>query len=490
MRTRISWKLKIGVILLAAAFIYLALLIPEFNHPSYQPADHRPFAWSQDSYWSFLEARFNTARHLPAAKLATIIDTEFGKIEKMLDSIETTRLNPDSPKLASLEKAFFEIGPEVAACPSKLAEFVTLFGRLRNDVKYQSRHWDMNNQEARDRIYRLIYGGRAAVEEVMLQHSVDSSFALNLSNDEPSQTPAADLIGVKIHSGDILVSRGGAATSALIARGSDYPGNFSHAALAYVDDKSGTLSIIEAHIERGVTISTPGQYLRDTKLRIMVLRPRSDLPAIVADPMLPHKAAALAYENARKGHIPYDFEMDSRDHRKLFCSEVAFAPYESLGVNLWTCLSSISNSGIASWLAEFGVRYFQTREPSDLEYDPQVQVIAEWRDPATLYKDHTDNAVIDVMLENADQGMLLKYDWYMLPIARLTKAYCIFINALGAVGPIPEGMSASAALRNKWFTRIHDRRKRQTLLLADEFKKANGYVPPYWELVKLARKTR
>src|SRR2546422_8130369 len=86
---------------------------------------------------------------------------------------------------------------------------------------------------------------------------------------------------------------------------------------------SHTASVIEAHIERGVAVSTADGYLRDKKLRIMVLRLRADLPALIADPLLPHRAASLALERARSGHIAYDFDMDYTDPSRLFCSEVA-----------------------------------------------------------------------------------------------------------------------------------------------------------------------
>ncbi|MCK7517747.1 MAG: hypothetical protein MZV64_08560 [Ignavibacteriales bacterium] len=55
-----------------------------------------------------------------------------------------------------------------------------------------------------------------------------------------------------------------------------------------------------------------------------------------------------------------------------------------LGINLWMGKSTISSKGTAKLLAGFGVKYFETQEPSDLEYDPQLSVVAEWRDLETL----------------------------------------------------------------------------------------------------------
>src|SRR3990172_6403484 len=162
---------------------------------------------------------------------------------------------------------------------------------LRTIIKRQSEHWDMNSDASRIMLYRLLYGARAAVEEIILQMPPDAAPpALVVAVDEGSQTPSVNIKGVTLHSGDILVSRGGAATSALIARGNDFPGNFSHVALVHVDERTKSVSVIEAHIESGVGVRSIEAYLQETKLRIMLLRLRSDLPALLADPMLPHKA--------------------------------------------------------------------------------------------------------------------------------------------------------------------------------------------------------
>ena len=388
----------------------------------------------------------------------------------LLDTIESISFAPEAAPFVELETLLFQLAPQIAVCRNNLPEYMMTFNRMRSLLKGQSQRWDMNSRPARDRIYRLLFGGRIAIEEIMLQMPRDSVVALSHAEDVISATPSANILGATIHSGDIMVSRGGAATSALIARGNDYPGNFSHVALVYVDDKTGQASVIESHIEKGVAIATLEQYLTDTKLRVMILRLRPDLPALISDPLLPHEAAKWAYDRARAKHIPYDFEMDYNDSLKWFCSEVASTAYRHYGINLWTGRSHISSIGIKSWLAAFGVTHFETMEPSDLEYDPQLTVVAEWRAPETLYKDHLDNAVIDVMLEDADRGDRLKYDWYLLPVARIMKGYSALLNAIGKVGPVPEGMSAASALRNKWFTARHERIKERLLVLAEKFR--------------------
>jgi hypothetical protein len=406
-------------------------------------------------------------------------------LDRLAGRLESAPAAPDARLLDSLTLTFFELGPHIAACPAQVQEYILISSRVRQGIKRQSRGWNIADPAVRSRLYRSLYGMRAAVEEVMLHHPQGLP-SLLMGTDEPSATPSAMVHGVKVHSGDILVSRGGYPTSALIARGHDYPGNFSHIALVHVDS-AGVASTIEAHIERGVAIATAEEYLGDKKLRIMVLRLRSDLPAIVADPMLPHQAATQALERARRERIPYDFAMNYKDPVELFCSEVASAAYNEVDLNLWMGISTISNPGLRRWLASFGVRNFETQEPSDLEYDPQVVVVAEWRDPETLFADHIDNAVIDAMLEGAERGDRLEYPWYQLPMVRLAKAYSWMLGRAGKIGPVPRGMSATAALRNSAFSA----RQRELATLvraqADSVAKAQGYPPPYWRLLDLAR---
>ncbi|MFZ5979534.1 MAG: YiiX/YebB-like N1pC/P60 family cysteine hydrolase [Candidatus Zixiibacteriota bacterium] len=485
MKTRTLKWLAGGFGLLVAG--YAALLIPGAPPPVFEAGEKAPFAWNADIYWTRLENGFKQLRATGCGSLKIHFSESYAEVEKLVEKMSSDLLSPDDSVFVRVEDGFFRLGMLTAVCQERLTDYITLFSRLRRAVKEQSRNWDMADPAVRDRLYRLLYGGRMAVEEVILQapeQAVPNTVAVS---DEPSKTPAAAILGVSIRSGDILVSRGGAPTSALIARGNDYPGNFSHIALAHVDSATGVVSIIESHIECGVAVAGIEDYLRDTKLRVMILRLRRDLLLMLQDPLLPHRAATFALSRARSEHIPYDFAMNFDEPSKLFCSEVVSNAYARYGVTLWTGLSHISSPGVKNWLAAFGVKNFVTQEPSDLEYDPQLRVVAEWRDYETLLKDRLDNAVVDIMLERAEHGELLKYDWYLLPAGRLAKACSAVLNLFGGVGPVPEGMDASAALRNERFSERHRLIKQQLTAAVGRFKEERGYFPPYWELVKLAR---
>jgi hypothetical protein len=475
--------------------LYLILLIPEkepsLTVPQSQPVNSSPFAWNQNEYWRYLESRFVAYSRMERDNLHSQFDSLYNRAVELLQKIEATHFDPDAKEFRTLETFIFEMAPITGVCPDRYHEFASIVSRIRHALKKQSEQWDMDSPDSRNTLYRLIYGGRTALEEIMLQMPSEVNIP-NLTSevDEPSESPEGTLLGMRIRSGDILISRGTAPTSALIARGNDFPGNFSHSALVYIHPITHDMKIIESHIECGVTISTPEEYLADMKFRIMVLRIRGDLPQIRSLPLLPHNAAQYAIIRATTKHIPYDFSMDITDTTMWFCSEVVSESYRSQGIKLWMGLSHISSPGLQRWLGGFGVRNFITQEPSDLEYDPQLRVVAEWRNMETLRKDQYDNAVTEVLLDGANTGESLRYSYFLLPFARVLKFYSVLLNMIGQVGPVPEGMSAVSALRNQWYTELHNDLVKSLTKKSENFKRVNGYNPPYWQLVKMVEEIK
>ena len=464
------------------ALLYLPAPLPAVS----PPASAEPFVWDQDALWDSLEERFTEARLAGCPAIAADLERELQELDRHITWVETNIAAPEHARYDDIEETLFGAGSLTGACPETLPPLINNVAKLRAALKTQSRGWDLALKAPRQRLYRLLYGSRTLVEELLLQHDASTVPAIMHGTDEPSQSPTAVVQGIKLHSGDILVSRGGAPVSALIARGNDYPGNFSHIALLHIDE-SANIRVIEAHIEVGVTVSSLDDYLADKKLRIMVLRLDHTLPVLRGEPLLPHRAATGALDEALGRHVPYDFAMHYDDPGKKFCSEVASAAYGELGVSLWEGLTSMSSRGVTSWLSRLGVEQFETQGPTDIEYDSKLIVVAEWRDPATLFDDHIDNAVIDAMLEGAERGDELDYNYRALPLARLAKGYSVLLNLFGKHGPIPEGMSATRALRAKWLESRHASIRAGVLPRVSAFREEMGYTPPYWELVAMAR---
>jgi len=473
---------------LALAILYLLLLIPSSEkNKGMQLANQPAFVWNSDSLWVSLEKEFIDAKKLNAAALDSFIRLQQKSLLIDINFLHNNKADYSDSIYLDIEKKFFAVAPYVAANPTYNKWYADTYNQFRSIIKKQSQQWHLQNITAKNTLYRLLYGMRAATEEVTLQTDSNYLPAAMLVTNEHAATASASIAGIEVHSGDILVSRGGAEVSALISRGNDYPGNFSHIAFLYVDEKTKQPWLIESHIEKGVAIANVEQYIKDKKLRFMVMRPRFDLPALQADSMLSHKVAKAMYEESFTRHIPYDFKMNFHDSVKMFCSEVASYSYRKKGIQLWQQLSTISSVGVVNWLHNFGVDNFITQMPSDLEYDPQLSVVAEWRDPETLYKDHIDNAVMDAMLEQANAGQKVDYNIWQLPVVRLLKAWCFIKNQFGYEGIIPEGMSATTALKNQWLVNRNRHITLQVKAAADGFMKAHQYRAPYWQLLVFAR---
>ena len=116
-----------------------------------------------------------------------------------------------------------------------------------------------------------------------------------------------------------------------------------------------------------------------------------------------------------------------------------------------------------------------------------TRVIAEWRDPNVLFGDHLDNAIIDALLDTTAEAEPLPYRHSLLPMARAVKLYSMVKNLAGSAGPVPEGMTATAALHNQAFTERHGEIKAELLRRERTFRAHEGYVAPYWVLVELAK---
>ena len=474
--TRGGRRLRRPATIVVVAIIALFVPLPE---PRLEAFEGEVFEWRMDQELEELETTFESQRQEGCENFDG--DALLRPIRARLEGLRSA--DARSPLWDDVRERVFHTAARFAACPSEAHALMETFAQVRIAAKDASRAFRPEDRDARTQLYGLLYGSRMALEEVLLQLPANEMPALLRGRDEPSESPSALIHGVEVHSGDILVSRGGAPTSAMIARGNDFPGNFSHVALVHIDE-DGVFRTVEAHIERGVVIDGLQRYEDDTKLRVMLLRPRADLKPGVA---FAHAAAEHAVQEAEARHIPYDFESDLDDTSKMFCSEVASHAYRHEDIYLWRGLTTMSGPGVARWLTLFGVRHFETFGPSDLEYDEQLVVVAEWRNPDALHADHVDNAVMDILLEGADAGDTLGFSWWHLPLARFAKMYSAVLNLFGKEGPVPEGMGAQAALRAQTLAARHEALRAEVEARATAFEAQEGYAAPYWRLLDFAR---
>ena len=480
----LSRRLVLISALLAGASLFWPLDSPEIV----RPGDNTAFRWDADQLFMALESEFvraGTSELDAAAEDVGVLEEEGNGLLDVLSSATEVPFD----LLERLTGLQFELAVRGAAHPSLLPRIQDFFTDTRVTLMRAAAGWAMS-RASHEGIYRVLFGGRIALDEALIQAGPDALDPFLHVEDIASATPSIVVEGVRIHSGDILLSRGGAPTSALIARGNDFPNTFSHSALAHVDPESGEATIIESLIETGSALTTVEDYLERTNHRILVLRLRPEHPALLDDPMLPHRAADALLATLLEEHIPYDFAMDWEDASAAFCSEIVFHAFLESGVELWTVRSSITAPGLVSWLSAMGVRQFTSLVPSDVEYDPQLAAVMEWRNAPALMDYRLDNAIIDVLLEEADRGAELSYGWYAVPVVRLLKAFSIGQSLVGITPRIPAGVRSSTALRvDALVSKVQPAVKRELVGRSDSFRESNGYEAPYWVLVQLARES-
>jgi len=209
-----------------------------------------------------------------------------------------------------------------------------------------------------------------------------------------------------LKSGDVIISRGNAYTSAAIARIGDIDAQFSHLTMVYKDDQ-GELHTTEAHIEIGSVSKEFQAHLDERNARSVLLR-------FNGDEDLAHRAAKNIFERVknhstnRRKNIQYDFGMNYKDHEDLFCSEVVYEGYEvASGGTLDIPLNKTKfNPGLLKFLEQIGIDVdkdnidtFLTFGPGDTEFDPNFEIVAEWRNPAKMTDTRQKDAVLTKMME-------------------------------------------------------------------------------------------
>lgn len=227
---------------------------------------------------------------------------------------------------------------------------------------------------------------------------------------------------LRIRSGDVLISRGNAYTSAAISRMGQEEAQFSHLSLIYIDAPVGTevtveqalqdqrVQTIEAHIEVGSFTRTFAKYVLDGNARVLLFRPL--IPAEKS-----HQASQSIFRyvtnyqktqmnNAKRTQLsvddnpPYDFKMDGSNKNQIYCSEIVSLAFKAVGLQLPTYPTRLRHNDLTKKMQITADTVFA---PADLEVDPHFIQLAEWRDirklASLLRKDVVLSSMFDWMEE-------------------------------------------------------------------------------------------
>lgn len=212
-----------------------------------------------------------------------------------------------------------------------------------------------------------------------------------------------------LKSGDVILSRGNAYSSAAIARIAQTDFQFSHLSFVYRDADTHELFTSEAHIEIGAVTAPFIDHLNEKNARSVVFRYKNEDVA--------HKASKAIFDKIKKQqdtgkNIDYDFTMDYKDDSKLFCSEVVSRGFKLAmpDADYVPKFKSHFSAGIIPFLNTIGVPVNKDNvakldvfAPGDIQFDPNFELIAEWRNPKKLEESRYKDFILTKMFERMDQ---------------------------------------------------------------------------------------
>lgn len=213
-----------------------------------------------------------------------------------------------------------------------------------------------------------------------------------------------------LKSGDVILSRGNAYSSAAIARIAKTDYQFSHVSFVYKDKNTKELFTTEAHIEIGSVTAPIEDHLNEKNTRSVVFR--------YVDEDTADRAAKAMYERVKKQqstgkNIEYDFSMNYKDDSKLFCSEIVSEGFKRVLPNedYFPKFKSKFTSGIIPFLKTIGVPAnnenigtLDVFAPGDIQFDPRFELVAEWRNPKKLGESRFKDFILTKMFEYMEKA--------------------------------------------------------------------------------------
>ena len=318
-------------------------------------------------------------------------------------------------QLDASNSGLYEMGEE------QLHELMQAAFACRVSMSKNFNHYISNQDEEDQELLARVYDMNRAlryVEDYVLEIamkdklSAEQNFISLQGNGPWVQVPEGQSFkGIQdLQSGDVLLTRGNAFTSAAIARIGKNDTQFSHLSFVYGNpEEDGKLYTVEAHIEIGSVVEPLEVHIDQKNSRTVVYR--------YEDTDLAHKAAEYMYHKVKTQsdtgeNIEYDFSMQYTDESRLFCSEVIYNGFYEISNHSLDIPKHKTrfNPGLIGFLNRMGIPAtpdnidgLQTFSPGDIEYDPRFTLITEWKNPQKLRDSRVKDAILTKMFQWMDK---------------------------------------------------------------------------------------
>ncbi len=271
-----------------------------------------------------------------------------------------------------------------------------------------------------------------------------------------------------IQNGDFLLSRGDSFTSAVISRIGAVDNQFSHIAVVYEDDGSlmghkGKKYVLESVLNAGLQILPLEEYMTHTKSRWAIFRLKNvkNENASSEKDVLRIATSWLA-NKAKNEKVCYNFTMDMHDSKCMFCSQAASQSMEhacqTTGIRCET-FPSYQNPNMPKFPLVYttykpdqnplmhllNMTVSETFAPADVEVDPRLDMVAEYRNLAFTEIARTYDMIFTKMFQWMESGKYTFADSAV--ILAFTKIGDEFVKQTGKMPDnTPEGFTQGSLL--------------------------------------------
>lgn len=202
--------------------------------------------------------------------------------------------------------------------------------------------------------------------------------------------------------GDIMITKGISFVSSTISEIANPKSLFSHIVFIHVDEKTKAVSTIESYVGKGVEIYPIEVALRNENARILVLRPKNQELAAKAANYMYDKVVQL---RAKKKIIPYDYDLDFSDNKKLSCEEVAYDAFKTMSNGTFVIPEQMSLITLSdkNFLDRIGIKKGPMMVPSDMETDSRFEIVLDWTDYRIMRDSWRKDAVLGEMFRWSEE---------------------------------------------------------------------------------------
>ncbi len=464
--------IKLGSRLAVLVIIYMLLSIPNANFLARTDLHTHKKPQPLPTVIPAIKATFTG---LPADSVSLLYDTLLAEVNKGMASIKSEMSDADSRELAELHSRIGQLTFLAATGSRPALPVLEILWQWQQYLKEQSVFWNLRNDMTRD----LLVSRLDEINTLQAFLVINRQLEITIEEGVVRENHLLNL--EQIHSGDFIVDDSNLAYPFLSI--SKIPVALSPVTgiVLVGNDSNACIASLPAH---GLHAIPADQLLAKPAGRRMVLRWRSDLPEIIANPTLAHQAASYGYQLSQTLTLPYDYLMDPANHATLFTTEALEYFYEGRQITLFDFVTP-TDSAMLLPLNRLGIHPHQQAVAAELTYQNTVKVVALQLSGPQLKAHNLQLAAYRQALLNLNDPATRKIRW-LLPWYRLKNFYDLIASWTGMERQLPPGMAPETALAYDHIRTQANKILPQLTAKAEEFARQNGYYPSFAELVLLA----